>query len=473
MSALFIYFNGAWSDNEFYVRSGLLDNCLFYFQGNVLEVRHNLCAECEDEFKGDPSFCVCCGKNLKTRVESSQNNIDFLNIYDRIAKLDSLVDLKKYSKQKNSLKEELVSFLQQLVPAKTLNSASPEDLRMFIVFKEKNGRTKIHSKTCEYRGIAGRSTCQCPVTMAVKSVDSLIGKIRAIFRDYGRSGEWNPMLGSGNPAAAPLIKKHLQCVEVEQTSAEIVNKQAVPFMFDKLARLCRHLNYKCYVERDPVSKFLYARDCSYFSILSHTGGRGGDMAILTASRIFELPQKQGIVISQIAGKTVKLDSPNNIVILPSKDPDICPVKHLSRYLCTASEMGLDLSQGYLFRIRDVKSKAILDKPVNSSLMTERLRTHLQAIKLYAGETTHSGRRGLAITLRMLGMTDTSINSHIGWGSSGMINHYANVGGLVGPNGVAQTLASAAEIKNSTSKLFQVSQVTTPLSLLKRFHFEKS
>lgn len=436
-------------------------------------MQHIFCEECEDEFEGACNFCGGCGKSIgHLRAEKDINQVvNLQHINNRIAELDSLISSKNYSKQKNSLQVELTDFLSSLHPTKTLHNATPEDVRKFIVFKERKGRTKLHVISCMHRGKPGKMSCDCPVTMAAKSVDSLIGKIRAIFRDLGRNGEWNPMLNIGNPAGAPLLKKHLQCVITEQTSAEVVSKQAVPFMFDKLARLCRHLSYKCFVEKDPITRFLYERDCAYFSLLSHTGSRGGDLGILTANRIFELPQKQGIVISQIAGKTVNIDHPKNITLFFSKDPDICPVRHLDRYMRFASNVGVNLSQGFLFRVRDVKTKVISDKPVTASVMTDRLKTHLQAINLYAGESAHSSRRGCSLALRLLGVSDTIINSHIGWGSSGMIDHYARIGSLVGPRGAATTLANAAEIKNNSSDLYQVSNQVISLSQLKRFHFE--
>ena len=401
------------------------------------------------------------------REEESQ--IDFRGINDRIEHLDSLLNAKNYSKQKCALTNELKAFLSKLCPQKSLDSANPEDLRMFLVAKESKGRTKLHSKNCEHKGVQGKVTCGCPLTLTLKTVDSLIGKLRAIFNDNGRSGEWNPILGTGNPAAAPLLKKHLQCVSVEQTSANVMPKQAVPLMFDKLARLCRYLNYKGFREKDNVSKFLFTRDCAYFSVLSHTGGRGGDIGLITANRLFELPDKKGLVISQIEGKTAKIDNPNNVVIFRSKDPDICPVRYLKIYMETASEVGVDLAEGFVFRSRDIKTKEISDKAVTSSSMTDRLRTHLKTINLYAGETAHSSRRGLAITLRMLGLEDNSISNHIGWQSGSMLNRYDGIGNLIGPHAVATKLANAAEMRGESSQLMSISEKTLTLSSMKRFY----
>jgi hypothetical protein len=85
----------------------------------------------------------------------------------------------------------------------------------------------------------GLKGCGCKKTLAAKSVDTILGKIRAILRDIGRSEEWNPVLLTGNPASSPVLKKHIQAITLEQFRSEISRKQAVPMMFDKLGRLCR------------------------------------------------------------------------------------------------------------------------------------------------------------------------------------------------------------------------------------------
>ncbi len=443
-------------------------------------IREHMCSDCcVRTHSGDVHVrhCGACGKLLNQAAVNSVTNkgvpVDFHRIHSRIGKLDNAFGSTSYAKQKHSLEAELCQFLRNVNAVKDVSNAIPEDIRMFLIHKEANGRTRLHSKVCPLRSLPEKCNWDCPTTLPSKSVDSLIGKVRAIFRDAGRTGEWNPATCSGNPASASLMKRHLKCIVAEQTAAEVAHRQAVPLMFDKLTCLCRHLMYKCYVESDPTTKVLYARDCAYFSLLSHSGGRGGDLGLLTSSRIFGLPESQGILISQIEGKTVNVDNPNNIILLLSKDPDICPVAHLSNYIKTASQAGVDLHTGFLFRARDPKSRliSVSDKPVTSSLMTERLRLHLTAIGMYEGETAHSGRRGCAIVLRMLGLADSSINSHIGWGSTAMLDHYARVGGIMNPSGVAGTLANAAEMTNNSSQLLQISEKFKSFSRLKRFCFD--
>lgn len=176
-------------------------------------------------------------------------------------------------------------------------------------------------------------------------------------------------------------------------------------------------------------------------------------------------------MSQQVGKTADPDDPDSFSLMRSKDQDICPVLHLERYVKIARSMKIDLRQGYLFRMMDMKCRSIIDKGASSSCMTDRLRLHLKAIGLYEGETSHSSRRGCSITLRMLGVPDCKINEHLGWKQQGMIKHYATIGGLCSPSGVAATLSDAAI--NLGSGLSKFDQVSADVSAIKRLnHFIK-
>jgi hypothetical protein len=280
------------------------------------------------------------------------------------------------------------------------------------------------------------------------------------------------MLLTGNPAASHILKKHLQAVTQEQVNAKVSIKQATPLMFSKLGQLCRHLSYRVFAEEDSLTRFLFARDLAYFSILCHSGSRGGDLGLVTADRCFDIPCSEGILISQVEGKVATLDSPKNCIIIPSKDNEICPVKNFRKYIKVAMESNINLNEGYVFRIKDRESRTIVNEPVSSSGMTERLKLHLNTLNLYEGETSHSSRRGCAITLRMLGVDDQEINKHVGWESKRMVDHYASIGKLVSPVGPASILSKAAEnLGRGTSSLDKVSNCYTTLNNLKKVNFK--
>ena len=192
------------------------------------------------------------------------------------------------------------------------------------------------------------------------------------------------------------MKRHLQAILLEQASHNVTKKEVTPLMVDKLAMLCRYLTYQISREKDTVKKVLLLRDRAYFSLTCLLGDRVGDLSFLTSERLLELPNSEGILVSQIAGKTFSLDNPNTFILYRLKDVDICPVRHLHEYIAFSESLQIGLDTGYLFRVSH-KAGQVINKPTSSSLITDRLKMHLKAINLYEGETLHSTRKGYAIT----------------------------------------------------------------------------
>ena len=119
---------------------------------------------------------------------------------------------KSYERQKSSLHKELVNFLSSLPVPKALPSASPSDIKRFLVWKDNSGKTVVHLLDCVGLGQRQRVSCSCPTRLAAGTVDSLIGKLRSIFVEEGLGGEWDDRLGIGNPVSHPSVKAYLKCV---------------------------------------------------------------------------------------------------------------------------------------------------------------------------------------------------------------------------------------------------------------------
>jgi hypothetical protein len=91
----------------------------------------------------------------------------------------------------------------------TLATVTPRNLCRFLIYKDKNGKTQVHGNACSFLGQRGVHSCKCPMHLSYKTVDSYIGKLRAIFHTMGRDGEWDKWLCLGNPAADKLVKDYL------------------------------------------------------------------------------------------------------------------------------------------------------------------------------------------------------------------------------------------------------------------------
>ena len=161
-------------------------------------------------------------------------------------------------------------------------------------------------------------------------------------------------------------------------------------MFSKLGKLCRYLSYRVPVEKDPIFRFLCARDAAYFTMLGHPSSKkGGGFDLLTANRVFGMAKSEGIFVSQVAGKVASLDNTKNFTILPSKDADICPIRHFG----VTKELRYNIGQEYLFRIKTRCPIKLLINPLHHHVRLRDLKLHLKdlVLNLYEGETKDIGQ----------------------------------------------------------------------------------
>ena len=186
-------------------------------------------------------------------------------IDDRIKFLQSNHLSTAYSKQKQSLKTEFESFLLALPGEKTFLKPPPW---MFVVswcLRIPKVKRKFIS-----------TVHKCPLRLAYSTVDSYIGKLRSIFSDVGRQGDWNRTLLLGNRATDFLVKQYLKEVTAEQLEARVTPKQASPIFLDKLLLLSRHLEKRLLLSSvTPSEIFVIAKDQAFFKTLFFSGHRGG------------------------------------------------------------------------------------------------------------------------------------------------------------------------------------------------------
>jgi hypothetical protein len=177
---------------------------------------------------------------------------------------------------------------------------------------------------------------------AASTVDSTIGQLRAIFRDGGRGKDWLELFGLGNPAASPAVKKHLKAVKLEQASALVSKKRAVPLLFDKLQGLCRFIEFKLNLRRvSGMGRYVLMRDKAYFKLICHTGDRGGDLGLVQTREIKSSEVDPSIwVFNHTLGKTLKGDHTNMFFLRRSQDPTLCPLRDIEQYITKSRTLGI-------------------------------------------------------------------------------------------------------------------------------------
>ena len=102
----------------------------------------------------------------------------------------------------------------------------------------------MHTDNCPFMGSFGSDSCHFPLRRSHKSVDALIGQIRAIFSDNGRAGEWNDASLFSNPASAQLYQKTFESSTVRARKSFGSCKKGCASIFGKILKLSRYLKYQ-------------------------------------------------------------------------------------------------------------------------------------------------------------------------------------------------------------------------------------
>ena len=112
-------------------------------------------------------FCQMCGyrrRPFPKKAPSSKISVDLKAIDDRLEHLKNASLQSSYSKQKCSLRTGFKTFLASLPNSKTILSVSPTDINRFLVWKDRHGKTVVHSHGCPDSKL--QSIAKCKVSKA-------------------------------------------------------------------------------------------------------------------------------------------------------------------------------------------------------------------------------------------------------------------------------------------------------------------
>ena len=289
-------------------------------------------------------------------------NFDLSAIDLRINSLQSSSLSTAYSKQKQSLPADLEGFLYALPGQKNLFDATVLDICRFLVLKDSKGKTQVHKAGCLHLGQRGIFSCQCPLRLAYSTVDSYIGKLRSIFSDIGRQGDWNRTLLLGNPASDLWLSSILK--KSQRSNFGLVSTPRKPFLFfpDKLLLLSRYLEKRILLPSlSPAEIFITARDQAFFKALFFSDDRGGDLGQVKTSELAHFPDDKEFPFNHVWGKNLRDGTSNLFGIRRHPNPTLCPIRATETYVAIARELGFSLSCGYLFRSTNPQGH-IVDTP---------------------------------------------------------------------------------------------------------------
>ena len=343
----------------------------------------------------------------------------------RIQHVEAQARLTPYRRKRASLKDELISFLSALPGKPTLASVSPNDIKRFLVWKDRNGRTAVHHVSCPMLG-RRRGTyvdCPCPKRLAVRTVEGVVSQLKAIFKAEGRGEEW--VLNRGNPAVSPDVVDYARVVGKEQAVAHVAPNQAIPILPAKVRVLLHYMsNELARLDLPALDRYSIARDRAFVAVQFFAGDRCGDLRQMLSQEVLKLPGGS-FLITHTVGKTLVGKDNRTFLLAKIEGHIMCPVENLSRYFEISAAMGLDLSNGYLFREVDRNLGGVTLLPMSYFVFYARFKKALVDIGMYEGETPHSLRAGCAVTLAASEeVSNQEIMAHIGWRGEKTAVHYA-------------------------------------------------
>ena len=210
------------------------------------------------------------------------------------------------------------------------------------------------------------------------TVDSYIGKLRAIFNRLGR-------IGFSNPLAHPCVKEYLKFVREEQAQQPLPPRQAVPLFYHKFTRLItylRRLIAKCSV-LSPLDRYLLVRDITFFDIDFYIGDRASNLVRLNADQLFRLKDRKGFLLNFMFNKTRRAGRSHPFALLRIPNVPASPVFWLNYYIAACGALGVPLHGEYLFRSSEHKKS---HHPFGGSAASARLQKYLKAPCISDGET---------------------------------------------------------------------------------------
>ena len=366
----------------------------------------------------------------------------------RQLELNKYVRDTKYETQKQRLRVDFEAFLASRsagpsphTTSSSLHDATPTDVVRFLHFRDKGGRTQVHSFDCPHFGLQGLFDCSCPKHFAAKTIDSYVGQLRAVFNNVGRRG-------FANPCDSVDVKGWVKACAKEQARHRVPVKQATPIFSPQLQLLVKEIDLRgAQLPADAPflpSRFTLLRDKAVFLVQWFAGDRAGDLGRSLAQEVVRL-EDGSLLFNHTVGKTIR-SADGQLLVVPRipDNPSLCSVSAFDVYVDACRGAGINLRLGYLFPpTAPPRHDVIRNLPLSITTVNNRLQTYLPD----AGLTAHGSRGGCAITLLMLGASSDSVKEHCRWASDEVFRHYTKlerVRRLDSTAGVLQSAVSSLE-----------------------------
>jgi hypothetical protein len=135
--------------------------------------------------------------------------------------------------------------------------------------------------------------CSCPIRLALKTIDSIIGRLRSTFNDLGREGR-------DNPAAARAVETYLKDVTKEQLMVGLVPEQATQVFSAKL-RVVSLAILEALADACGVVRFSLLRTRAMLLVAMVSLQRGKQLGETRTESIMRFPDDRGLLFNYVFG----------------------------------------------------------------------------------------------------------------------------------------------------------------------------
>ena len=103
------------------------------------------------------------------REPQATGRADLANLDYRLREIERKAKSGAYARKKEGLAGELEEFLRDIPGGGDLATVNEQNIRRFLVHKDRKGRTQTHGKDCKHLGAHGLKDCECPRRLAASS----------------------------------------------------------------------------------------------------------------------------------------------------------------------------------------------------------------------------------------------------------------------------------------------------------------
>ncbi|KXZ45432.1 hypothetical protein GPECTOR_54g172 [Gonium pectorale] len=249
-----------------------------------------------------------------------------------------------------------------------------------------------------------------------KAVAGVLSSLSGWFERFGRAGPYQPATGVGNPCNCQWVSDYRKGYRRGGMLEGYEEVSAVPLTPEKYKRLCVYLFQRYLGEPGVVAGLVLLRDLLCSQYMWQSTMRGHDTGKLGLADFCD-PDRPGAVDTRLplpppwswpAGrqyrlcvrergtKTSRTRRADPVFLEPNPGrPELCFPRTLALYMWRSAQPGAPgcAVRSWLFRPLTSDRRGFKEEPLSSSALGARIRRHLRDADLYAGETSHSFRRG--------------------------------------------------------------------------------